>query len=94
MDEIYDIPHAAEFAQVIVHISRKSTDRYAAPTWADIRWTRSDPELILDEAVRARVGAMAVTVCGPGALSDGVRAAARRRVTECSLDFIEEAFSY
>ena len=41
-----------------------------------------------------RIGAVGVTVCGPGAFSDSVRKAVREVIDEGSVDFIEEAFSY
>ena len=41
----------------------------------------------------SEIGAMAVTVCGPGGFNDSVRAAVRRRVGLRSIDFFEEAFS-
>jgi len=49
---------------------------------------------VLDQEIRERTGAMAVTVCGPGAFGDGVRKAVRKRVQVGVVDFIEEAFSY
>lgn len=41
-----------------------------------------------------RIGAMGVTVCGPGAFSDSVRAAVREQVDVGNVDFVEEAFTY
>lgn len=55
---------------------------------------RCKPEIIIDKEMAERVGAMVVTVCGPGAFADEVRRAARRRVSAGVLDFVEEAFTY
>lgn len=55
---------------------------------------RCDPKTILEKEMEQRIGAMAVTVCGPGAFADSVRAAARGVVTDGSVDFVEEAFTY
>jgi aspartokinase-like uncharacterized kinase len=55
---------------------------------------RCNPEIIIDKEMVERVGAMVVTVCGPGAFADEVRRAARRRVHMGVLDFVEEAFTY
>lgn len=41
-----------------------------------------------------QVGAMAVSVCGTGGLSDDVRAAVRRRQRIANIDFLEESFSW
>lgn len=55
---------------------------------------RANPQTIIDKEVAERVGAMAVSVCGPGAFADSVRLAARNRVQDGAVDFIEEAFTY
>ncbi|KAI7499978.1 putative FRE ferric reductase-like transmembrane component [Hortaea werneckii] len=55
---------------------------------------RCNPETILKREMAERIGALGVTVCGPGPFADGVRSAARSVVTEGVVDFIEEAFTY
>ena len=55
---------------------------------------RPDVEGLLEEEVGAQVGAMAVSVCGPGKLGDGVRQAVRRRVGRATVDFLESAFGW
>ena len=55
---------------------------------------RCKPGKIVEEVFKDRVGAMAVTVCGPGALADEVREAVRWRVEEGVVDFSEESFSW
>ncbi|KAF2158668.1 hypothetical protein M409DRAFT_38140 [Zasmidium cellare ATCC 36951] len=55
---------------------------------------RCNPETIIRREVPERIGSIGVQVCGPGAFSDAVRSACRSVVTDCSLDFIEEAFTY
>jgi predicted ferric reductase len=55
---------------------------------------RCKPGIVIDKEMVERVGAMAVTVCGPGAFADEVRRSARRRVSVGVLDFVEEAFTY
>jgi predicted ferric reductase len=49
---------------------------------------------VVDRAVIERTGALAVTVCGPGAFADSVRDAVRKRVKVGVVDFVEEAFTY
>lgn len=41
-----------------------------------------------------QVGAMGVSVCGPGGLIDDVRAAVRKRQGLANIDFLEESFSW
>lgn len=55
---------------------------------------RCNPTTIIEKEMADRVGAMGVTVCGPGAFADSVRAAARSKVQAGTVDFIEEAFTY
>lgn len=55
---------------------------------------RCNPTTILQKEMQERIGAMGVTVCGPGAFSDSVRAAVRDVVDQGSVDFVEEAFTY
>jgi len=55
---------------------------------------RCNPKTIVEKEMGERIGAMGVTVCGPGAFSDSVRAAVREVVTEGAVDFVEEAFTY
>ncbi|KAF2480893.1 putative FRE ferric reductase-like transmembrane component [Neohortaea acidophila] len=55
---------------------------------------RCNPQTILQKEMQDRIGAMGVTVCGPGAFADSVRAAVRDVTTEGCVDFIEEAFTY
>ncbi|KAF2148437.1 putative FRE ferric reductase-like transmembrane component [Myriangium duriaei CBS 260.36] len=55
---------------------------------------RCNPTTIIEKEMQDRVGAMGITVCGPGAFADSVRAAARSKVEAGTVDFIEEAFTY
>ncbi|KAM0713822.1 hypothetical protein Q7P37_010784 [Cladosporium fusiforme] len=55
---------------------------------------RANPSTILEKEMPERIGAMGVTVCGPGAFADSVRKAVRERVDEGAVDFVEEAFTY
>ena len=41
-----------------------------------------------------QIGAMGVSVCGPGGLSDEVRRAVRKRQGIRNVDFVEESFSW
>lgn len=55
---------------------------------------RCNPSTIVEKEMQERIGTMGVTVCGPGAFADSVRAAVRNVVTEGAVDFVEEAFTY
>lgn len=49
---------------------------------------------VLHAETKDQVGAMAVTVCGPGSLNDDVRQAVREAQRERTVDFYEESFSW
>jgi len=55
---------------------------------------RPDFGQIVDDEVSRQVGAMCVTVCGPGGMADDVRFAVRAVQEMSSVDFIEESFSW
>ncbi len=55
---------------------------------------RCNPSTVLQKEMQDRIGAMGVTVCGPGAFADSVRAAVREVTEDGCVDFIEEAFTY
>lgn len=55
---------------------------------------RCNPSTVLKKEMQERIGAMGVTVCGPGAFADSVRAAVREVTEEGCVDFVEEAFTY
>ena len=100
---------AREMLRVVVYVSRRKKqdadgDGSAQdeeklmpspiPDWVEVRSGRCDADAVMEEEVRDRVGAMAVMVCGPGGVAEGVRLAVRKRVTECSVDLFEESFTY
>nr|POF23940.1 ferric/cupric reductase transmembrane component 2 [Quercus suber] len=55
---------------------------------------RCNPQTIVEKEMQERIGAMGVTVCGPGAFADSVRAAVRSVMETGNVDFVEEAFTY
>jgi hypothetical protein len=89
--------HFSDVVRIRVYVSRMSAISIGTvplPDCVDVRPQRCEPQRIVDEEVVAQVGAMVVSVCGPGEFGDSVREAVRRRVCIRSVDFIEEAFSY
>lgn len=59
-----------------------------------INWGKPDFTYILENAKMCQVGAMAVSVCGPGAMGDDVRRAVRERQGGTVVDLYEESFSW
>ncbi|KAH7371340.1 ferric reductase [Pyrenochaeta sp. MPI-SDFR-AT-0127] len=97
LEETAEMQSFLEVVRIRIHISRTLTpesEELPLPAYLEVREGRCDPQEVVDEEIMAQVGAMAVSVCGPGGFSDSVRAAARRRMGFRSIDFFEEAFSY
>ncbi|KAF9693098.1 hypothetical protein EKO04_008588 [Ascochyta lentis] len=96
LEELAAMPNFCDIVRVRLYVSRSTPDAVEAmalPTHLDVHSKRCDAQEIVDEQILAQVGAMVVTVCGPGRFNDSVRAAVRRRVGLRSIDLFEEAFS-
>lgn len=59
-----------------------------------VRGGRPNINKLVDKHFGERVGALSIGVCGPGALADDVRKAARRVMIKGKVDFWEEAFTW
>lgn len=96
MDEILRMPGRREVLKILLFITRPKNHSEINSTSGSVQMFpgRCDVQTIIDREISERIGAVAVTVCGAGAFSDGVRTAVRARVDDGSVDFIEEAFTY
>lgn len=96
MDEILRMPGRRDVLRVLLFITKPKSQAEIVSGTGTVQMFpgRCNPQTVLDREISERVGAMAVTVCGPGAFADGVRAAVRQRVHVGSIDFVEEAFTY
>ena len=96
MDEILRMPGRRDVLRVLLFITKPKSQAEIVSGTGTVQMFpgRCNPQTVLDREISERVGAMAVTVCGPGAFADNVRAAVRRRVHVGSIDFVEEAFTY
>jgi predicted ferric reductase len=96
LGELTAVQGSDDIIQIRLYVSRSTSQAAEAmplPIQAEVYSQRCNPQDIVDEQILAQVGAMAVTVCGPGGFNDSVRAAVRRRLNLRSIDFFEEAFS-
>ena len=96
MDEILQMEGRREVLKVELFVTkpRNPKDMISPSTTVKLYPGRCRPSVVLDDELPNRVGATAVSVCGPGAFADEVRAAVRERLHWGSLDFIEEAFTW
>ncbi|KAI0841711.1 ferric reductase NAD binding domain-containing protein [Hypoxylon sp. FL0890] len=96
MTEILAMERRRDVLRIMLFVSRpRSTKEIHSPS-ATVQMFPGRPniETLLSMEAEQQIGTMGVSVCGPGALSDEVRQAVRRRQYDTSIDFIEEAFSW
>ena len=105
LEELMDMPRAGRSVKVIVYVSRpppkdentKESEKEVKVKdlcEGNLRTGRPKTQSLVESEFEERIGAMTVGVCGPGALADDVRAAARGVVTAGNVDFWEEAFTW
>ncbi|KAF2277187.1 uncharacterized protein EI97DRAFT_449923 [Westerdykella ornata] len=95
MDEVLRLKGRKKVLRVMLFITRPKK-KLENVNSSSVKMFAGRPKMVplLEEEVRNRVGAMAVTVCGSGAFADDVRGAVRPFLDKGSVDFIEEAFTY
>ncbi|KAH8153392.1 uncharacterized protein LAJ45_02204 [Morchella importuna] len=99
LEEILQMPNVRQVVEVDVYITQPNEAAHTS-SWSGrggvvkLYTGRPDFDIIVEKAVKRQVGAMAVNVCGGGAVSDAVRAAARKYIDVSSIDFSEESFSW
>ncbi|KAI9796775.1 MAG: hypothetical protein M1835_003131, partial [Candelina submexicana] len=95
MTEILAMDKRREVLRILLFVTRpRSTKEIQSPS-ATVQMFPGRPnvETLIALEAENQVGAMAVTVCGTGSLSDDVRRAVRCRQTRSNIDLIEESFS-
>jgi predicted ferric reductase len=96
MTQILAMERRREVLRIMLFVSRpRSTKEIHSPS-ATVQMFPGRPnvETLLGIEMDSQIGAMAVSVCGPGDFSDEVRRAVRSRQYMGTVDFIEEAFSW
>jgi NAD(P)H-flavin reductase len=96
MTEILSMEKRREVLRIMLFVSRpRSTKEIHSPS-ATVQMFPGRPnvETLLDMEIESQIGAMGVSVCGGGSLSDDVRKAVRSRQQVSNIDFVEEAFSW
>jgi len=80
--------------RIFITNPRSDAESIAFSHGAVISFGRPNAAQIVTSEVGEQIGAMCVTVCGPGALSDDVRSAVRDVQDLSCVDFIEESFTW
>ncbi|KAI4866650.1 ferric reductase like transmembrane component-domain-containing protein [Hypoxylon rubiginosum] len=97
MDEILRMPRRREILNMRLFITRPKNSKEISSTSTTVQMFPGRPNIptLLKKEVEEQVGAMCVSVCGPGALADDVRQAVREVQDESSVvDFVEESFTW
>ena len=96
LDEILKMPKRKEILSIELYVSKPRAHEVIKSRSERVQMFpgRCKPEEILAKEMSRRVGTMAVTVCGPGAFADEVRAGTRAKIYEGAIDFIEESFTW
>jgi ferredoxin-NADP reductase len=96
MTSILAMDKRREVLRIMLFVSRpRSTKEIHSPS-ATVQMFPGRPNVdsLLGIEMETQIGAMAVSVCGAGDLSDDVRRAVRARQHAANIDFVEEAFSW
>jgi hypothetical protein len=97
MDTILRLPNRKELLQIKLFITRPKNSREIVSASSTVQMFPGRPniQMLLTKEVHEQVGAMCVTVCGPGGLADDVRSAVRSVQDENQVvDFVEESFTW
>ncbi|ORY55674.1 ferric reductase like transmembrane component [Pseudomassariella vexata] len=97
MDAILRLPRRKEILNIRIFITRPKNPKEVHSPSSTVQMFPGRPNCVtlLKKEVEEQVGAMVVTVCGPGALADDVRQAVREVQDEQSVvDFCEESFTW
>ncbi|MCJ1256226.1 hypothetical protein MMC24_004047 [Lignoscripta atroalba] len=96
MDEILAMPGRRELLKILIFVTKPKSAREVVSPSATVQMFpgRANARVLVEKEMQERVGAMAVTVCGPGAFADDVRDAVRRVVGVGVVDFVEESFTW
>ena len=96
MTQVLAMEKRREVLRIMLFVSRpRSTKEIHSPS-STVQMFPGRPNIdtLLGMEMENQVGTLAVSVCGPGALSDDVRRAVRNRQYQGNVDFVEEAFSW
>jgi predicted ferric reductase len=97
MDKILKLPNRKEVLQIRLFVTRPKTASQvvSASTTVQMFPGRPNIPMLLAKEVGEQMGAMCVSVCGPGGLADDVRDAVRKvQAHRTVVDFVEESFTW
>lgn len=96
MTQILGMEKRRDILKILLFVTRpRSTKEIHSPS-SSVQMFPGKPDCgaLVEKEQERQVGAMGVSVCGTGGLSDDVRKACRERMEVTEIDFFEEAFSW
>ncbi|KAH8886854.1 putative FAD binding protein [Thozetella sp. PMI_491] len=95
MDAILRLPNRKALLHIKLFVTRPKNSREIVSASSTVQMFPGRPNIsmLLAKEVAEQVGAMCVSVCGPGGLADDVRAAVRMMQGENNIGFLEESFT-
>ncbi|KAK3723487.1 hypothetical protein LTR37_001739 [Vermiconidia calcicola] len=96
MTQILSMDKRRDILRILLFVTRpRSTKEIHSPS-SSVQMFPGKPDVgaLIDKEQEKQVGAMAISCCGTGSLSDDCRRAMRERCQETEIDFFEEAFSW
>ena len=97
MDKILRLPRRKEILQIRLFVTRPKASNQITSSSTTVQMFPGRPNIpmLLAKEVGEQLGAMCVTVCGPGGLADDVRDAVRKVQDQRTVvDFVEESFTW
>ncbi|KAI9785185.1 MAG: hypothetical protein M1839_000823 [Geoglossum umbratile] len=96
MTSILSLPSRREVLKIMLFVTKpRSTKEIHSPSTTVLMFPgRPNVETLIELEIASQIGAMAVSVCGPGPLADDVRSAVRKRQGERNLELVEVAFAW
>lgn len=96
MNAILQMPNRKDLLRIQIFVTRPNDPRHVTSASATVRMFPGRPNipLLLQKEVQEQMGAMYVSVCGPGGLTDDVRAAVRGVQGTNDISLCEESFSW
>lgn len=96
MDTVLRMPGRREILTVKLFVTRPKSPKDVISPSKTVQMYPGRPNLegIVREETKSQVGAMCVSVCGPGGMCDTLRSVVREVQSESVVDFVEESFTW
>jgi len=96
MTDILSMEKRRDVLRILLFVTRpRSTKEIHSPSSSVQMYPgKPDVDALIAQEQTKQVGAMAVSVCGTGSLSDDVRKAVRSKCEKSEMDFVDNAFSW